>query len=194
MNKSLLASALLLALLAGCANERVILLPSADGRQSAVVVRTGGDELLLDKPYAANERRIGLNIPYQSNAAEVQERYAATLAAQPMRPSSYTLYFMTGSNQLTPASEAEFARIKSEIAQRAASEARVIGHTDRVGSAEANDRLSKVRAERVRDLLVSEGVAADKLEAVGRGEREPLVPTADEVDEARNRRVEIAIR
>lgn len=194
MNKSWVLSALLLALLAGCASERVVLLPSADGRKSAVVMRNGAEEYLLDKPYAAHERRAGLSIPYQASAEEVRERYGETLAAQPMRPSSYTLYFVSGSNQLTPESETEFARIKQEIAQRAASEVRVIGHTDRVGSAEANDRLSKVRAERVRDLLVAEGVSGDKLEAVGRGEREPLVPTADEVDEARNRRVEIAIR
>lgn len=194
MNKSWILNGLLLALLAGCASERVILLPSADGRKSAVVMRTGGEDILLDKPYAANERRVGLNIPYQSTAAEVKERFGDALAAQPTRPSSYTLYFVSGSNQLTPESEVEFKRVKAEIAGRAASEVRVIGHTDRVGSGDANDRLSKVRAERVRDLLIAEGVAADKLEAVGRGEREPLVATADEVAEARNRRVEIAIR
>jgi outer membrane protein OmpA-like peptidoglycan-associated protein len=38
------------------------------------------------------------------------------------------------------------------------------------------------------------GIAADRIRVAGRGEREPLVPTADEVAEARNRRVEINVR
>jgi outer membrane protein OmpA-like peptidoglycan-associated protein len=70
----------------------------------------------------------------------------------------------------------------------------VIGHTDRVGNAEGNDKLSLTRAEGLRDLLIESGVPADKLEAVGRGERDPLVPTADDVDEPKNRRVEINVR
>ena len=46
----------------------------------------------------------------------------------------------------------------------------------------------------VRDVLVRSGVKAHSIEAAGRGEREPAVPTADEVAETRNRRVEIQIR
>jgi len=41
---------------------------------------------------------------------------------------------------------------------------------------------------------VKAGVAADRISVAGRGEREPLVPTADEVAEPRNRRVEINVR
>ncbi len=43
-------------------------------------------------------------------------------------------------------------------------------------------------------LLVDKGVSAARLEAVGPGKRELLVPTADEVDEPQNRRVEIIVR
>lgn len=182
------------ALLAGCASERVVLLPSADGAPGAVVVREAGREILLDKPYAGTVRRIGSNSAVQSSAEEVQSRYADTLAALPPRPSTYLLYFQEGSNQFTAASETEFARIKSEIAQRAASEVMVIGHSDRVGSAQGNEALSLKRAEAVRALLVEAGMPADRLEAVGRGEREPLVPTEDEVAEPKNRRVEINLR
>lgn len=104
------------------------------------------------------------------------------------------LYFEAGGNVLTPESQQALANIRQEIAQRPASEAMVIGHTDRVGSVEDNDRLSKVRAETLRDLLIESGVPANKLEVVGRGEREPLVATDDEVDEPKNRRVEINVR
>jgi outer membrane protein OmpA-like peptidoglycan-associated protein len=81
-----------------------------------------------------------------------------------------------------------------EIARRPAPEIVVIGHTDRVGAVPYNDTLSLRRAERVRDELVKVGIAADRIRVAGRGEREPLVPTADEVAEARNRRVEINVQ
>jgi outer membrane protein OmpA-like peptidoglycan-associated protein len=71
----------------------------------------------------------------------------------------------------------------------------VIGHTDRVGSVAQNDALSLQRAERVRrDVAQQLGIAPDRIAAAGRGEREPLVETADEVAEPRNRRVEVTIR
>ena len=195
MNKaklSLVMAGLLAA--AACTTERVVLLPSADGARSAVVVRDKQGEVLLDQPYAAIKRQSGANAGYQSSPEEVQARFAGALAAQPARPASYVLYFEAGGNVLTAESQAALATIRKEIAERAASEVMVIGHTDRVGSVEGNDKLSLKRAEGLRDLLIEAGVPADRLEAVGRGERDPLVPTADEVDEPKNRRVEISVR
>jgi outer membrane protein OmpA-like peptidoglycan-associated protein len=46
----------------------------------------------------------------------------------------------------------------------------------------------------VRALLIERGFKADLIEAVGRGEREPVVPTDDEVAEPRNRRAELLVR
>lgn len=46
----------------------------------------------------------------------------------------------------------------------------------------------------MRETLVSLGIAAEVIIVAGRGEREPPVPTADEVAETRNRRVEISVR
>jgi len=171
----------------------VVLLPSAEGRPSAVVVSDKQGEHRLDQPYAASLRRLGENRSYQSSPDEVQERFGAALAARPLRPRSYVLHF-AGGNELTPESQAEFVKVRGEIVERAAAEVMVIGHTDRVGSVQANDALSLQRAEAVRALLVEAGIPADKLEVAGRGEREPLLPTADEVAEAKNRRVEINVR
>ena len=63
-----------------------------------------------------------------------------------------------------------------------------------MGSDADNDRLSLLRAERVRASLVAQGIAPERIQASGRGEREPIVQTADGVDEPRNRRVEINVR
>lgn len=196
MKTEMRASLPLLALLmlAGCASERVVLLPSADGRATAVVVRDARGEIVLDQPYAASLRQMGATSVYRSTPADVEKRFGPALAAQPARPRSYVLYFEEGGNVLTAESQAEFARVRSEIVAWAAPEVMVIGHTDRVGSAQSNDALSLTRAEAVRALLIEAGLPGDKLEAVGRGEREPLVATADEVAEARNRRVEVNLR
>jgi len=181
-------------LLAACASERVVLLPAADGPLGAVLINPGKGEQRLDQPYAASVRRLGDNRLTQMSAAEVQERYGPTLKAQPKRPHSYIVYFREGSDELTPESLATFDRVKTEIKQREAPEIAVIGHTDRVGSDPANDALSKQRAATVRDALVAAGLDSRLIEVAGRGEREPLVPTADEVAEPKNRRVEISVR
>ena len=81
-----------------------------------------------------------------------------------------------------------------ELKKRPSPEITVIGHTDRLGPDQANDTLSLQRAQRVKELLIQRGVAAERISVAGRGEREPLVPTADEVAEPRNRRVEINVR
>ena len=70
----------------------------------------------------------------------------------------------------------------------------VVGHTDRTGSPQANDVLSLQRAQAVRNLLIAQGFQPELVEAVGRGEREPAVPTEANVDEPRNRRAEIIVR
>lgn len=180
--------------LGGCVSERVVLLPSPDGRATAIVVRDARGEVVLDQPYAGVQRRAGEISRVQSSSAEVEELFGAALAAQPPKPRSFMLYFTGGADVLTPESESALATIKGEIASRPASEVMVIGHTDTVGGLEANDKLSRLRAEAVRDILVAAGVPVEKIEIAGRGEREPLIKTGDEVAEAQNRRVEISVR
>ena len=72
------------------------------------------------------------------------------------------------------------------------SNARVLmaGHTDRIGTDEANLALSKAMANNVRLYLTTHGVPATKFTVGWFGERQPLVPTDDEVNEPQNRRVE----
>ena len=68
------------------------------------------------------------------------------------------------------------------------------GHADRAGSDQYNLGLSQKRAEAVKAELVRLGVASDEIAILWKGEREPLVQTADGVREPQNRRVEIILR
>ena len=67
------------------------------------------------------------------------------------------------------------------------------GHTDYVGSDEANQKLSEDRANSVREYLIKKGIRIDQIEAVGYGESMPVA--TNETDEGRqlNRRVEFKV-
>jgi outer membrane protein OmpA-like peptidoglycan-associated protein len=174
--------------------DRVVLLPGADGKTGAVSVKTSGGERLLDQPYAAAAvDRQGRIEAGREDEASVRERYGAALGAQPMRPVSFVVNFVSGTDELTTESRPVLDQIKAEAARRPAAEIVAIGHTDSVGTDAANDVLSLKRAEAVRAALLAAGAVA-RIEAAGRGEREPLIATADEVAEPRNRRVEINVR
>ena len=175
--------------------NRVVLLPGADGQAGAVVIKSAGGETVLDRPYAAVEvSGKGVVAMVDEDAAGVRKRYGATLDAQPQRPATFTVYFITDSDELTADSRQTFEQIKVELVRRPVPDIVVIGHTDRVGTVEYNDQLSRKRADTVRAALVAAGIAVERIQIAGRGEREPLVPTADEVEEPRNRRVEINVR
>jgi outer membrane protein OmpA-like peptidoglycan-associated protein len=178
--------------------DRVVLLPGADGKVGAVTVRTAAGERVLDQAYAgaAVDRRGGIET-VREDAATVNERFGAALGAQPRRPVSFvlnfTLNFASATDELTPESRPVLDQVIAEVSRRAAAEIVVIGHTDRVGTEAANDALALRRAETVRSALLAAGVSA-RIDVAGRGEREPLIATADGVDEPRNRRVEISVR
>ena len=70
---------------------------------------------------------------------------------------------------------------------------RVEGHTDNVGSAAYNKKLSQQRAEAVVKWLSSHGIAAERLKAVGLGKDRELVPNTSDLNRALNRRVEFHI-
>ena len=190
------------ALVAGCflsscasVDTFVVLFPEEGGAASAVTVGAGSRGTILDKPYSSAAVDTRGNIETKTVTAEDAHRtFAQALAAQPPRPVSFTLYFETNSVEVTPASRPALDAVFAEAAKRPAIEVQVTGHTDRVGSEADNDRLSLQRAEAVRSMLVQRGIRASFLRAVGRGEREPLIPTPDEQAEPRNRRVEVTVR
>jgi outer membrane protein OmpA-like peptidoglycan-associated protein len=190
----LVFAALFSVMVVGCASpERVVLLPDAGAKPTAVTISTKSGVATLAEPYAEavvsdREALVG-----KTDAQTVAKRYGNILAATPSPARKFLVYFATG-NDLTAESLALLSVIQLELVSLPAPEVIVIGHTDRVGSLEANDTLSAKRAEFIRDKLVSIGILATRINTAGRGEREPLVPTEDEVAEPKNRRVEIKIR
>lgn len=70
---------------------------------------------------------------------------------------------------------------------------RIEGHTDSTGSANLNQVLSQQRADAVRQALVEEGIAPERLSALGLGEDQPVAANDTEEGRARNRRVDVVV-
>ncbi|MDO9030564.1 MAG: OmpA family protein [Hydrogenophaga sp.] len=185
-----------IAWLTACApTTRVTLLPQASGKASAVEVSTSKGSQRIDQPYQVAEVGRSGDLSLATTTAEaVRERHPQLLALQPPTAERFTLEFDPGTSALTPESLTRLEAVIRNAQSRSGGEIIVTGHTDRQGPLEANDALSLERAQAVRALLVERGFNAERIEAVGRGEREPLVPTDDEVVEPRNRRADIEVR
>ena len=197
MNRLARRAALVAAMLvAACAGpkETIVLLPNPAGQETAVTVTQGSSQVVLAQPYAgARLSRSGAET-FPSSAQQVQAQYGPALAAQPLPPAQFTLFFVDGKDELTDESKRIVDGVFAEIAKRPVADVIVIGHTDTVGNDAANDALSRQRAEVVRAAFAARGLAADKVVTIGRGKRELAVPTGDGVAEPRNRRVEILVR
>ena len=102
--------------------------------------------------------------------------------------------FDINSAQLKPEALDTYAKIANILKSYDKTVIHVVGHTDTTGSDEYNMRLSASRANSVATYLSSQGVPSTRIRQEGRGEREPLVRTADNVNEPRNRRVDIVIK
>lgn len=191
-------------LLSACSTtkELVVLLPGEDGQVGTVSIeekqRTTEEKqrtTILNTPRAA--ARIDARGRVKKDTlteAEVKQTFGQALAAQPPQSLSFVLYFFENSTEIVPNSRATLTALLAEVARRQAVEVQITGHTDRVGTVADNDRLSVERAVAVRGMLVKNGLHASFIRAVGRGERQPLIPTPDEQEEARNRRVEVTVR
>jgi len=202
----LVAAALFLAAIAGCAEappkpkalapaEMVAVVPGPTGHVGAVVVRARDGERVLDQAFVAHRvKSDGSTETVAVTRESVHAIFAETVNALPGRPATFTLYFLEGKDEFTPASKAELDKVFGELRRRPAPDILVIGHTDTVGTLAFNDKLSLARADRVRDMLVGLGMDRERIQSAGRGKRELLVPTDDNVAEPRNRRVEISVR
>lgn len=101
--------------------------------------------------------------------------------------------FKTNSAVITPTSKMVLDSAVAYLKARPNSAAEVRGHTDSVGDDAANMRLSKARAEAVRDYLIAGGIDAGRLTANGYGETEHIAPNDTPAGREQNRRVTLRI-
>jgi OmpA-OmpF porin, OOP family len=153
---------------------------------------TDGDG--IPEVYDACPRRPGLSTGLrETHGCPPTEPPKAEVVAQQI-VISQQVTFETGTAVLRPESAAVLGEVAAVMqAQPELELVEVAGHTDDTGTAALNQRLSEERARAVVDWLAAHGVAAQRLQARGYGQTRPLVPNADELGRARNRRVEFQV-
>ncbi len=116
---------------------------------------------------------------------------------EPLRQGAKTVlnnvFFASGSAELLPDSRAELTRLAALLKANPKVRVEVAGHTDDIGSPEANQALSQRRAQAVRTFLQQAGIVEPRLQAKGYGETRPAQANTTDEGRARNRRIEFVI-
>jgi outer membrane protein OmpA-like peptidoglycan-associated protein len=101
--------------------------------------------------------------------------------------------FDTGSATLKPGAREKLARVAGILLSHSDLKLQIEGHTDSVGDADYNQRLSESRADSVRAYLVAQGIAAPSVATAGFGETQPVASNDAPAGRQQNRRVELVV-
>lgn len=112
---------------------------------------------------------------------------AEALSFEPIRLNS--ILFKNDSSELLPEGKVEADKLVTEMKKYPKDTVVFVGHTDDVGSTEYNLALSRRRAEAVRDYVISQGIAPERLSIEAKGESEPALPNDTPTNRVLNRRV-----
>jgi outer membrane protein OmpA-like peptidoglycan-associated protein len=156
-------------------------------QQEAELARREGQLVAERQARQAAEQRANQAMQQLAQVAKVQETAENTIITL-----TGEVLFETDKAQLLPQSRQRLDDVASALKAQPHAEIIVEGHTDTQGSEERNRELSQERAEAVRDFLEEQGVTG-RIEAVGRGESEPIADNSSPEGRALNRRVEIIL-
>ena len=142
--------------------------------------------------YQNNNISLMLGLTYKFGQPE-------TVAPMPPGPAptaapSFMVFFDWDRSNLSAQALGTIHQVSAAYKQKGSARVTATGHTDKSGPDDYNMALSLRRANTVKDALVRDGVPAAAISVIGRGETQPMVPTADGVREPQNRRVEIVLQ
>ncbi|MFP5004591.1 OmpA family protein [Acinetobacter pittii] len=103
------------------------------------------------------------------------------------------LLFDFNNAQLKQIHEAELLRLANQLNKYDLNKLKIVGHTDDVGDATYNQKLSEERAQSVANLFLTRGFKKENIYVIGRGSTQPYVPNTTNENRAINRRVAIVV-
>lgn len=195
---NILVTLSLVLVLTGCgARSMVVLIPDPDGNVGKLVVSNKSGQQVLNKTNQSvqviNQKTAPGKVTTLSSE-EIRSIFSDALAAQPLPPVKFILYFLQDSNELTDESKAVLPQIFQTIQKRGSTDIVISGHTDTVGAKEYNYKLGLERAQVTSKILIDNGAVPANITVTSHGKGNPLIKTADKVAEPRNRRVEVVIK
>ena len=129
--------------------------------------------------------------PNQNNIVDQQPRLVEGAMQSKL---SGNFYFASNSYRLPTHYQPTLDKITEILKDRPGMEAFIEGHTDNVGPADLNLRISHLRAQSAAHYVLDQGISASRLHILGKGETEPLASNDDEMEGRElNRRVEIVL-
>ena len=165
-------------------------------RASTILVQKGGRESWVEVRSYNNMYR--LNIVERELMKQEMVADAAAMGSDLTATGHVPVYginFDTGKSEIRPDSAAAIAEIASLLNTNSGLKLYLVGHTDNVGTFDANMRLSQERAAAVVALLVSQhGIAASRLKPHGVSSLAPVASNDSEEGRAKNRRVELVVQ
>jgi outer membrane protein OmpA-like peptidoglycan-associated protein len=144
--------------------------------------------LLAEKDKADLEKQLQAALKSLKEIAEISEEKRGVVITL-----SGGVLFITGKFDLLPIAKDKLNQVAAALKDQGYPPIRIEGHTDNVGSAEDNKKLSQQRADSVKDQLVSQGYPASKITTVGWGAEHPVADNGSPEGRANNRRVEIIV-
>lgn len=181
----------------GCSSKTTVLLVDSGKAHNAIIVSTNKGSKKLDKVGSfiqLNDKNEAPSQPQNMSKREINNRYATLFKIAPTKPRTYIVYFKFNSTELTEASKKTLHEALKTIQQRSPCMVDVIGHTDTVGSNQANAKVSLKRANYVKSMIEARKARVISLVAKGYGEEDLQMKTANNIFEAKNRNVEIFIK
>jgi outer membrane protein OmpA-like peptidoglycan-associated protein len=174
----------------------VVLLPESNGTVGRAVVSNSSGTVELGTSRASTRVVPGVapDAVTEMSEADIKRLFGPALVAQPPAPAHFTLYFQFDSDELTDESRKLVSQVQEAVKGYPAPQVTVIGHTDTAGTATANVGLGLRRANVVRMRLIEAGLDGSAINVTSHGEATLLVPTADDISEPKNRRVEVSVR
>jgi len=193
-----LALAFCVYMITACSHKNVVVLvPDPDGRVGSITVANAAGSVEIDtanESTAIRDAETAPGAPAEMKQKDIDKLFGQALAIQPQPPVHFILYFEKNSTRLRPSSLAMLPDILSAVQARRSEHISVVGHSDTLGDKSYNLALSERRALVVQKLLVKKGVDEAFIETTSHGEENPLVKTADNVGNPKNRRVEVVVR
>lgn len=134
-----------------------------------------------------------VSIPSKIQGREVSRNFTLAKVEVGSKIVLKNIYFETGKAVLTPESNTELDKVVKFMLDNTDIKVEISGHTDNVGSAASNQKLSEARAKSVVTYLIQHGIAQKKLVYKGYGSAQPIAPNTTAAGKKLNRRVEFKI-
>jgi outer membrane protein OmpA-like peptidoglycan-associated protein len=185
--------------LSGCGSQRstFVLLPDPGGKVGKISVTNSHGIRILEQAGQSVTVNSKIEPPGKTKImadSKIRSIFGKAMDIQPLEPAKFLFYFEFESIRLKPESKEGLSKVLKVAADRNSADISINGHTDSAGDDAYNYKLSLRRAEHILRLLEKLGIDPDIVVTNSHGEGNPLVPTADNVYEPRNRRVEVIIR